>query len=267
MNIVYEKLKFTNDIFYLFKIFIRKEGFILIRIVLIIIILIIFSIISLPLYLMEYFIGKKNPKLQVQIAQKIVVTIFKIILVIAGGRVTCTGLENVPTDRAVLYVGNHRDYFDILTGYTTVPTLTSFVSKKELQRIPCINHWMSFLKCLFLDRENPKEGLKTILQGINQIKEGFSVFIMPEGTRNCSDQLLPFHEGSFKLATKTGCPIIPVAMKNTDKILSNHLAWIRPTQVKIAYGKPIYLDELSPENKKFIGAYSQKIVQEMLENL
>lgn len=226
-----------------------------------------FSIISLPLYLMEYLIGKKNQKLQAQIAQKIVVVVLKIILFISGARVTCSGRENVPTDQAVLYVANHRDYFDILTGYTTVPTLTSFVSKKELKKFPCVKHWMGFLKCLFLDRENPKEGLKTILQGIAQIKEGYSIFIMPEGTRNQEDTLLPFHEGSFRLATKTGCPIIPVAMKNTDKILSNHLAWIRPTQIKVTYGKPIYLNELSDQDKKFIGAYSQKIIQEMLENL
>lgn len=253
--------------FVLTKFYLRKAGYNLIRIFFIGVFLLIFSIVSLPLYLMEFIIGKINPKLQAEIAQKIVVKVFNIILILAGARVTCVGRENVPTDQAVLYVANHRDYFDILTGYSTVPTLTSFVSKKEIKKFPCVNHWMGFLKCLFLDRENPKEGIKTILQGITQIKEGYSIFIMPEGTRNHKDSLLPFHEGSFRLATKTGCPIIPVAMKNTDKILSNHFAWIKPTQVKIIYGEPIYLNELPPEDKKFIGAYSQKIVQEMLEKL
>lgn len=237
------------------------------RLFLILVFLVIFAIISIPCYLMEFLIGKSKPRLQVKIAQAIVRFNFKIILFLAGTKITCKGLENVPKDEAVLYVANHRDYFDILLGYTTVPTLTGFVSKKELKKVPCINHWMFFLKCLFLDRENTKEGLKTILQGIAQLKDGYSIFIMPEGTRNSQKDLLPFHEGSFKLASKSGAAVVPVAMKGTDKVLSNHFAWFHRTPLTIVYGEPIYIDKLPKEQQKFVGAHVQKIVQEMLEKL
>ena len=97
------------------------------------------------------------------------------------------GLENIPTDRAVLYVGNHRSYFDILVGYTTVPGLLGFVAKKEMLKIPLLSQWMVQVNCLFMDRQNVKEGLKTILQGIEKIKRGVSIWIFPEaretGTR------------------------------------------------------------------------------------
>lgn len=229
--------------------------------------LLIYSIISLPLYLVEYFIGKKNQKLKIQIAQWVVKNAFKVILFLAGARVHCYGKENVPKDEAILYVANHRDYFDILAGYSTVPTLTGFVSKKELQRVPCINHWMKILNCLFLDRADNKEGLKTILQGIQQLKDGYSIFIMPEGTRNHSNELLPFHEGSFKLATKSGATIVPVAMTNTDKVLGNHLGWFHPVHITIAYGSPIRVSELTKEETKCLGAKTRKIIQEMLENI
>lgn len=123
---------------------------------------------------------------------------------------------------------------------------------------------MKFLSCLFLDRENVREGLKTILQGIEQLKEGYSVFIMPEGTRNQENEMLPFHEGSFKLAEKSGCAIIPVAMTHTDDVFEKHIPWIRSTEVSIVYGKPVYMNTLEKEEKKFIGAKVRGIIEEML---
>ena len=72
---------------------------------------------------------------------------------LAGVRITIEGLEQVPKDRAVLYVGNHRSYFDILTGYVTVPGLMGFVAKKEMLRYPLLRTWMKDVNCLFLDRK------------------------------------------------------------------------------------------------------------------
>lgn len=237
------------------------------RVFLIGLVLLIFSIVSLPLYLVAYLLGKKDPKKQVAFSQAIVKRVLKIMLIVAGVRLECRGVENVPKDEPIMYVSNHRSYVDILAGYCTVPTLTGFISKDTLRRFPCVSRWMKFLKCLFLDRDNPKEGLKTILTGISQIEQGFSIFIMPEGTRNHTDKLLPFHEGSFKLSTKTGCAIVPVAMKNTDKVLGNHFAWFHPMKVTVVYGEPIYPDQLEKEQKKFIGGHVQGIVQEMLEKM
>lgn len=99
-----------------------------------------------------------------------------------GGDRDGEGSGNIPEDTAVLYVGNHRSYFDILAGYTTVPTLLGFVAKKEMEKIPLLRTWMVNVNCLFLDRKNIKEGLKTILQGIEKVKNGVSIWIFPEGT-------------------------------------------------------------------------------------
>ncbi len=99
----------------------------------------------------------------------------------AGVHITVKGIENIPKDKAVLYVGNHRSYFDILTGYVTVPTLVGFVAKKEMEKWPLLSNWMKNVHCLFLNRTDMKEGLKTILEGIAQVKSGISVWIFPEG--------------------------------------------------------------------------------------
>jgi 1-acyl-sn-glycerol-3-phosphate acyltransferase len=235
------------------------------RTILIALFLIIFAIISIPLFLMEFIIGKINPHNKIKSSQSIVVGALNIILLLAGVKKTVIGLENVPKDEAVLYVANHRSYFDIVVGYTTVPTLTGFISKKEMEHIPCISHWMRNLQCLFLDRDNTREGLKTVLQGIEQIKNGYSIFIMPEGTRNHESEMLPFHEGSLKFAEKSGCAIIPVSMNNTDEIFENHFPWVHKSHVIIEYGKPIYVKDLPKEDKKFLGAYVQKIISTTLE--
>lgn len=127
---------------------------------------------------------------------------------------------------------------------------------------------MCFLHCLFLDRKDIKQGLKTILSAIELIKKGISVFIFPEGTR-CTGaeqtELLPFHEGSFKVATKTDCLIVPVAITNTSKIFEDHIPFIRRTDIVLEYGRPFRPSELSKEQKKTIGSYTSNIIKEMLQ--
>ena len=190
---------------------------------------------------------------------------FKLILKVTGARITVIGEEHVPKDQAVLYVGNHRSYFDILLTYSRTPRLTGYVAKKEMEKIPLLSTWMKRLHCLFLDRKDIKEGLKTILAGIELIKSGVSICIFPEGTRNRSNEpMLPFKEGSVKMAEKTGCLIIPMAITNSAEIFENHIPRITPCDVIVEYGEPIDPKALSREEKKFLGAYCQKKIQEML---
>lgn len=219
------------------------------------------------MYLIAFILGKIDEKKKVAFAQKVVRNRFRIIMFLAGAKLECRGIENVPKDEPIMYIANHRSNVDILAGYITVPTLTGFVSKESLEKVPCVSRWMKILKCLFLNREDPREGMKTILQGVEQIKEGYSVFIMPEGTRNRTDELLPFHNGSFKLSTKTGCAIVPVAMRNTDKVFRSHFTWFHPVKVTVEYGKPVYPSDLTDEEKKSIGKYMREKVKEMLENM
>ncbi len=242
----------------------------MIRFLLVAITLFSFLILSIPMLIYYHFLGKKNLEKKNRQCLKIVQFMFRLILKISGVRYTVLGRENIPEDTAVLYIGNHRSYFDILIGYATVPGLTGFVAKKEMERYLSLRDWMHNVNCLFLDRENIKEGLKTILKGIEQVKSGISVWIFPEGTRNENEKLtdlLPFKEGSLKIAEKSGCPVIPVAIAGTADIFENHIPFIRPAQVIIQYGEPIYLKKLPPEKKKFSGAYTRDVIAEMLEKI
>ena len=239
----------------------------MIRFIIVAITVIGFLILSIPILLIEWIIGKFSPKAKEISSLRIIQTVFKFILWEAGTNITVIGEENVPKDTPVLYIGNHRSYFDILLTYSRCPIRTGYIAKKEMERYPLLSNWMRYLHCLFLDRKDIKQGLKTILAAIDKIKSGISICIFPEGTRNRNkDELdmLPFHEGSFKIATKANCPIIPIAISNSANIFEAHFPKISPARVVVEYGKPIYPDELSKEDKRHVGEYTQNVIREML---
>ena len=240
----------------------------MIRFIIVCICVIGYLILSIPILLAEWVVGKFNRRAKDISSLRIIQTVFKFILKVTGADITIIGHENVPKDQAVLYIGNHRSFFDILLTYVLCPDLTGYVAKKEMEPIPLLSTWMRYLHCLFLDRKDIKEGMKTILTAIENVKTGISICLFPEGTRNKGTdelELLPFHDGSFKIATKSGCPIIPMAISNSAEIFENHFPKIKPCKVVVEYGKPIYPEELSREDKKRLGAYTQGIILEMLK--
>ena len=235
------------------------------RFICIVIFLILYLILTIPVLLAEWIVGKFNPRARDISSLRIVQWGFKVILRMTGVEATIVGEENIP-DEAVLFIGNHRSYFDILLTYSRCKRLTGYIAKKEMERYLTLTAWMRRVYCLFLDREDPKEGLKTILTAIDYIKNGISICIFPEGTRNDGEELsiLPFKDGAFKIATKTGCPIVPISMNNTAEIFENHFPKIKKTHVIIEYGKPIYPDELDKDTKKHIGDYVENIIRETI---
>ena len=239
----------------------------MLRAILALLFAILYLIIGIPVLFVEWIIGKFNRQAADISQLRMVQWAFRVILFICGTRLTIIGEENVPKDQPVLYIGNHRSYFDIIITYSRCPRLTGYVAKDSMEKIPLLSTWMRYLYCLFLNRENPKEGLKTILQAIEYVKKGISICIFPEGTRNKGEELsmLPFKDGALKISTKTGCPIVPISMNNTAAIFENQFPRIKKTHVVIEYGEPVYPKELDKETQKHLGAYCQNIIQETIQ--
>ncbi len=234
------------------------------RTILAVLVIVVFFILFFPVCLLLLLLRKFNRRLASRISQVIVRGAFKASMWPGGMKYTVLGTENVPKDTPVLYAANHRSLLDAALGYIAVPNLTGFVAKKEIRKVPFLNLWMYNVNCLFLDRSDIKAGLKVILTCIDYIKDGYSIFIAPEGTRSHEKDPLPFKDGSLKPAQKTGCPIIPVAITGTDDLFENHKPWLRKTKVILEFGKPIYLNELDPEVQKHPGAYVREKVMELL---
>ena len=235
----------------------------MIRFFLVALYLILYLILSLPVLLAEWIIGKKNPALKDRSCKALVGWGFRCIAFLAGTKLIVKGQERIPKDTAVLYVGNHRSYFDIVLTLSLFPRITGYVAKIEMLKIPILRLWMKNIHCLFLDRDNIKEGLKTILQGVEEVKQGISLCIFPEGTRNkTADTLLPFHEGSFKIAEKGKVPIVPMTLVNTSAVFEDHMPKIKKSTVVIEFGEPIYIDTLDKETKRSVSTYVSGMISD-----
>lgn len=223
-------------------------------------------ILSLPILLVEWIIGKFNPHAKdvscLWIARTLVLNP---VLFFMGAKITAYGVENIPSDRPVVYMANHRGMMDCLLLYKYFKGVCGFVAKAEVKKIPLVNLWMNNLHCLYVDRDDIRDGLKMILAGIEKLKSGISICIMPEGTRSKTDELLPFKEGSMKLATKTGCPIIPVAITGSADLFDNHKPFFGPAKITMTFGKPLEVKDLSRDQQKNLGAHVREIICEMLE--
>ena len=235
----------------------------MIRSILAVLFVAVFLILSLPIQLVLLIVGKFNPMVKKRASLAIVGWAFNVVSFISGVKRTVIGEENVPKDQAVLYVGNHNSIFDIVLAYPRVPNPTGFIAKKEVLKVPLLNIWMIYLDCLFLDRSDLRKGLEMVLTAIEKVKNGISIFIYPEGTRNKTDQPLgEFHKGSFKIAQKSGCPIVPVVINHSRDILENHSPFIKSAHVVIEYCKPINIKELDKEAQKNIDQYVRNVMEE-----
>ena len=235
----------------------------MIRFIIIVFYLVLYLILSLPVLLAEQIIGRRSPELKANSSKALVGWGFRCISRLAGVNLIVLGKENIPTATAVLYVGNHRSFFDIVLSLSCFPRITGYVAKKEMNRVPILRLWMRNIHCLFLDRDNIKEGLKTILKGVEEVKNGYSLCIFPEGTRNkVNDSFLPFHEGSFKIAEKGGVPVIPMTILNSAAVFEDHLPRVKKATVIISFSAPVYPAQLDKETRKSLGSYISGIIQE-----
>ncbi|CBK73347.1 1-acyl-sn-glycerol-3-phosphate acyltransferase [Butyrivibrio fibrisolvens 16/4] len=225
----------------------------------------IFLIISIPIWAILFILGLFNKRAKDVIDYKIVAWAFGVVAFIAGAKYEVHGLENIPKDKAVLFVGNHQSYFDVVIGYHLCPAVTGFLAKDDIRKVPLLSTWMVMNYCLFLTRTDPRQDLKLILKAQEHIKAGINMFVFPEGTRSKTGEMAEFHEASLKVATKTNSLIVPVCFTNTRQVLEAHMPKCKRAKVIVTFLPPIDPNALEGENKKRPGAYIQGIMAKQLE--
>lgn len=134
------------------------------------------------------------------------------------------GMEKIPQDtRKLLFVSNHRSNFDpIVTWYALKKWKPAFVSKEANFRIPVFGRMIRRCCFLAIDREDPRKAIQTIEKAAHILEKGqVSMAIYPEGTRSKSGQMLPFHNGVFKIARKAGAQVVVLGIAGTEKVHKN----------------------------------------------
>ena len=189
---------------------------------------------------------------------------------IVGGNVDLqvTGLENLPTDRSFMLYANHQGMFDVLAIAATCHVPLGAVLKKELYNVPFLHQIALCTKSFAMDREDVRQSLTVIQNVTEEVKNGRSYLIFPEGTRSKKgNEMLEFHGGSFRCATKSKCPVVPAALVDSYKVLDQKGSG--RVSVQLHYLEPIPYEtyqnmkpaELAEFVKQRIGAKIQECTQ------
>ena len=209
-----------------------------------------FMVASLVLLPVECLIRRKDPDGAVAFSHRLITWGFRVLVFLAGSKPTVYGLDNIPSDTPVVFMGNHRSYYDLIIAYTYMPNPTAIISKASLKKAPAISSWMRRINCLFLESDNLRQNTQVIINGIELINSGTSMLIFPEGRRNKGEGVLEFHAGSFRLATKTEVPIVPVVQTKTREIFENHFPWLHAQKTTLEFLAPVYTQGLSRDDIK-----------------
>jgi 1-acyl-sn-glycerol-3-phosphate acyltransferase len=171
-----------------------------------------------------------------------------------------TGEENFPQEDGFLMCGNHQGLFDILAIAAAYPRPLAAVLKKELKDIPFLKQIIKCTGSYPMDREDVRESIKVIWAVSEELKNGRTFLIFPEGTRSKREnEMLEFHHGTFKCVTKSKCPILPFALIDSFKVLDQKNA--KPVTVQLHFLEPIYYEEYKDLKTNEIAAMVQARVQ------
>ena len=185
---------------------------------------------------------------------------------VSGGNVELlvTGRENIPAEGGFMLYGNHQGMFDVLAVAATCDRPIGAVLKKELYNIPFLHQVALCTRSFPMDREDVSQSLTVIQNVTEEVKKGRAYLIFPEGTRSRKgNEMLPFHGGSFRCATKSRCPIVPIALIDCFKVLDQKGS--KPVSVEIHYLPPIPYDQYSGMKPAEVAELVKGRIQEKID--
>ena len=168
----------------------------------------------------------------------------KVWLAECGARVTVTGKEHLDPDVSYIFASNHHSYLDTATLFRYTGRRMGLVAKKELLKIPVLGQGMAFVNIIAIDRSDPANARRSMEAARKVLEAGYSFGVFVEGTRALPGQLLPFKKGAFHLAVQTGAPIVPVAIRNTDRMMGKGTGVAYSGEIEM-----VLLPPISTENK------------------
>lgn len=163
----------------------------------------------------------------------------KIILWGSGVRGEIHGLDNINKDKAYVYIPNHMSFFDIFALLAYLPVDFKFIAKAEIMRVPILGWAMRRAGYISIARSSPAKTRRSVKQAVDIVKNGASLLIFAEGTRSKDGHLQPLKKGAFQLAIASGSPIVPVAIKGTNKVMPKGSFKLKGGSITIQLGRPI----------------------------
>lgn len=173
-------------------------------------------------------------------------------------------IDALDKSQPIVIISNHQSNFDIPVLLSVFKTLDiGFVAKKEMETWPFFSRWMKRGNYIFLDRKNPREGIKSIKKAVSIVKAGYPTVIFPEGERSSDGKIGNFKKGSFKLPLDSKSIIIPVTINGTLNIQKKGSPLIHfSKKINVTIGSPIDLKSKDLKFNKNINLIIEKIIKE-----
>ena len=178
------------------------------------------------------------------------------ILRVTGARMTVEGQKNIPAGPCV-FVGILLTALDAPHG---------ILAKEELEKIPLLNRWMKLLGCVFVKRDDIRASVKALNDATAIVESGRSFVIFPEGTRYKGEEggAGEFKAGAFRIAIKTGVPVVPVAISGARGLFEGHGLRATPGDIRVRILPAIQTAGMSKaEQKQLPDAVRQTILAQL----
>jgi 1-acyl-sn-glycerol-3-phosphate acyltransferase len=174
--------------------------------------------------------------------------------------VNVSGQENLKKDETYVFASNHSDLFDIPVLHIAIPNDFRIIYKKELEKIPIFGSGLARSPYIGIIRENPQKAIESVEEAVKSAAAGKSVLVFPEGTRTKDGKLGTFKRGGFMIASRSGKPVVPVAVTGTFGISSSSKFSIKSAVVNVQIGEPVYkTTSNSKEEKQLMNEIREKI--------
>jgi 1-acyl-sn-glycerol-3-phosphate acyltransferase len=157
----------------------------------------------------------------------------------AGLRFEVHGAEAIDWSRAYVVMTNHQSYLDIPVITAAVRGSLRFIAKKELFRVPVFGPAMKAAGIISIDRQNRSRAIESLREAAEELREGVSIWIAPEGTRTRDGSLGRLKKGGFVLAMETGADILPAAISGTAEAMPRSGGLRRGVKASVTFGSPI----------------------------
>ena len=167
----------------------------------------------------------------------------RLILAFCGIRVRIGGVENMAPGAQYIVMMNHVNLFDPLVFYSRFPGLARGIEEESHFRWPFYGWMLRRVGMIPISRKDPEKARTSLAKAAAFVRErpGYSIIILPEGTRTRDGKLGPFKRGGFHLALETGLDILPIVQTGSYRIIRKGSRLIRPGRVALSVLPPIHV--------------------------
>ena len=180
-----------------------------------------------------------------------------------GVQIAVFGSDHMREGASYVVMSNHLSWADIVALFIALPTTPGFLAKRELMRIPFLAQALRSGGHVLIDRAKHGDAMAALSRAAEQVRNGKTVLIFPEGTRGDSDTIGAFKKGGFHLAREAKVPILPVGLRGSRGVFPRGSLLILPGQIEVHIGAPIPPEEVARREPADMVAMVRAVIMDL----